>query len=143
MADGDLKVFFIHGQGARADGPPGGFAWVRTDKRKSDWELLEEVTRNQAEYLAFESVLRYVLPESYVLIYTDEPLIVDQFAGRRRASISALRTLSRRMKQLMEEKQLDVEVKLSPKSEPNRAAQLLSERLQPYRFGLVYSRLKE
>ena len=138
MANSDLKTFFIRGKGARPDGPRGGYAWFRTDKHKCGHEILDDTTRNQAEYLAFLSVLRYVAPKSRVLIFTDSQLVVDQFSGKCRVANPELRKSARRARKLMEEKQLDVDVQRAPSWKPNDAAQLLSERLQFDRLGIWY-----
>jgi ribonuclease HI len=138
MANGRLKIFFIHGKTAKPTGARGGYAWFRTDKSKCDWELLDDVTRNQAEYMAIVCVLRYVTPESRVLIYTDSQLIIDQYAGKCRVASPQLRKLARRVRRLIDEKRLDVKVRSRLDWEPNHAAIVLSQVLEFKRLGLPY-----
>jgi ribonuclease HI len=137
MASSDLKTFFIHGKGSKPAGSCGGYCWWRTGKGKYWYEILDETTRNQAEYLALVSVLRYVVPKSRVLILTDSQLVVDQFAGKCRVVNPELRKAARQVNRLIEEKELDVDVQRAPDGEPNDAAQLLSQQLQFDRLGLL------
>ena len=138
MASSAIKTFFIHGKGARSEGPAGGYAWWRTGKGKYGYEILDETTRNQAEYLALVSALRYVVPKSRVLILTDSQLVVDQFAGRCRVVNPELRKAARQVNRLIEEKQLDVDIQRAPDWKPNDAAELLASMLEFDRHGILH-----
>jgi ribonuclease HI len=130
LANSDLKTFIIHGKGAKPTGPRGGYCWWRTGKGKYKYEILDETTRNRAEYLALVSVLHHVAAKSRVLILTDSQLVVDQFAGKYRVVNPELHKLARRARRIIEEKQLDVDVQRAPNWKPNDAAQLLSEQIR-------------
>jgi ribonuclease HI len=129
MASSDLKTFLIHGKNSRSTGPRGGYAWARTDNDHFEFEILDETTRNRAEYLAFVSVLRYVARGSRVRILTDSQLLVDQFGGKYRVVNPELQKLARRARTLIEEKRLDVDVHRSD-WERNRAAEILFSELE-------------
>jgi ribonuclease HI len=136
MAPDDLKTFFIHGRGATWN-MRAGYSWARTDHEKWFYDLLDGPTRNQAQYLALVSVLRYVVPSSNVLILTDSQLVVDQFCGRCRVREAELRRLAREARTLMADKHLDVEVRQADKQEENPAREYLSQMLELDLGGLL------
>ena len=140
MANFGSKIFHIYGKTARVNGPRGGYAWFRADKSKCEWEFLDEVTRNQGEYMAFVCVLRYVAANSRVLIFTDSQLFVDQFTGKRRVDNPELRKLAGRVRKLIEEKQLEVRVVRRPGCEDNSAAELFLTELRAHQLGLYRHR---
>lgn len=125
MAEGvKIKVFHIDGAGSRPDGTGSGFAWTRlgTDKQRVRW--LDGLTNNQAEYYGLLSVLQYVAVGSCAQILTDSQLVCEQFNGRWAVNDAQLIRLLEEARDLIEEKELEIELKWIPR-EKNLAGNLL------------------
>jgi ribonuclease HI len=119
-----IKVFHIDGAGARPDGTGSGFGWVRlgTDKQRVRW--VDGLTNNQAEYRGLISVLEYLAVGSCALIRTDSQLLCEQFNHRWAVNDPQLLGLLSDARDLIGEKELDIEVRWIPREE-NVAGKLL------------------
>ncbi len=118
------KVFHIDGAGQGPDGKGSGWAWVYLDKDKEQIERVDGLTSNEAEYGALIGVLQYVKRGSSVLLFTDSSLVSNQFNGNFRVKEPRLKRLLDEARRLMEERNLEVEVRWIPR-ERNLAGKLL------------------
>jgi ribonuclease HI len=118
------KIFHADGAGARPDGKGSGYAWIRIATGKQRIEQMDGLTSNEAEYQAVLAVLRYVAPESSVLIKTDSALVVEQFNGRWKVREERLRELLEEVRAVVKEKKLDLEIWWIPRRQ-NIAGTLL------------------
>jgi ribonuclease HI len=110
----ELKTFHIAGTGPqRPDGTGSWFAWKRPA-----WEVISRengLTNNVAEYRALLSVLRYVAEGSRARIFTDSQLVCEQFNGRWAINDPKLVTLLTEARDLIEEKDLEIDVRWIPR----------------------------
>jgi ribonuclease HI len=119
-----LKTFYIDGAGARPDGTGSGFGWARPDSDETRVRWKDRLTNNVAEYSGLLAVLRYVARGSRLLVLTDSMLLCEQFNRRWACRDPDLQTLLHRARELIEEKELTVQVKWIPRAE-NLAGRLL------------------
>jgi len=124
MTDKHVKRFYIDGSGEGPDGKGSGWAWVYVDRDKQQIERIDGLTSNEAEYRALIGVLLYVSRGSSVLIFTDSALVANQFNGKFRVQEPRLKRLLDEVRELVKERELDVEVKWIPRTE-NLAGKLL------------------
>ena len=119
-------AFHIDGAGSRPDGTGSGFGWVRLDRNEHEQRIkwIAGLTSNQAEYRGLLSVLKYLPPGSTAIISTDSQLVCEQFNGRWAARDPGLRDLLQRAHRIIEEKELEVQVRWIPREE-NLAGKLL------------------
>ena len=110
-------VVYVDGAGCRPDGTGSGYAWKRvdTDQHRVFWK--NRLTNNEAEYRAVISALKKAPSGSKLEIRSDSQLVVSQFAGKYAVKDPKLRRLLRRVKTLIDEHQLDVELVWIPRSE--------------------------
>ena len=118
------KTFHIDGAGSRPDGTGARFGWVRLDQVRQRVKQLDGLTSNQAEYRGLLSVLAYLPPGSAAIISTDSQLLCEQFNSRWAVRDPALHDLLQRARRLIEEKDLEVQVRWIPRQE-NLAGKLL------------------
>lgn len=123
-AESKAKTFYIDGSGQGPDGKGSGWGWVYVDKDKKHIEPIDGLTSNEAEYEALIGVLGYVGRGSSVLILTDSALVSNQFNGKFRVKEPRLKQLLNEAKTLIEDRELDVEVRWIPR-EGNLAGKLL------------------
>jgi ribonuclease HI len=123
-AKSEVKTFYMDGSGEGPDGCGSGWAWVYVNRDKQQIERVDGLTSNEAEYRALIGVLQYVGRGSSVLIFTDSALVSNQFAGKFRVNEPRLKRLLDEAKMLMEERNLEVEVRWIPR-ERNLAGKLL------------------
>jgi ribonuclease HI len=128
-----MKTFYIHGAGPQSDGRGCGYSWVRTDKKVQRIEHCTGLTHNQSTYWALIDVLRYLAPGSHALIFTSSQLLARQFSGEYRIRKEDLLLLSIEKTNIIDEKELDIEVRWTPR-ERNIAADLF-ERSRRLRRG--------
>jgi ribonuclease HI len=119
-----VKKFHIDGSGARPDGSGSGWAWIRPATGKQRIKRIDHLTNNAAEYEALVAVLEYVVPNSRLEIATDSALVCHQFNGRWAVNEPRLSSLLDEARELIEEKNLEVEVRWIPR-EKNLAGELL------------------
>lgn len=119
-----LKRFHIDGAGARPDETGSGFGWIRLDREEQRVRWIDGLTNNQAEYRGLLSVLRYLSTGSSARIYTDSQLLTEQFNGRWAVNDPDLRALLQKARDLIEDKDLDIQVRWIPREE-NLAGKLL------------------
>jgi ribonuclease HI len=118
------KHFYIDGAGQGPDGCGSGWAWVYGDQNLQRVRRIDHLTNNEAEYHGLIAALKYVSRGSSVLILTDSQLVCSQFAGKFRVKEPRLKRLLDQAKRLMEERNLQVELKWIPREE-NVAGKLL------------------
>jgi ribonuclease HI len=118
------KRFHIDGAGSRPDGTGSGFAWVRLDRDEERVRWMDGLTNNQAEYRGLIAVLKYLLPSSSAWIHTDSQLVCEQFNDRWAVHDPDLRVLLQKARDLIESKELSVQVRWIPREE-NLAGKLL------------------
>lgn len=121
-----MKEFHIDGAGMRPDGSGSGFAWVRigTDERRIC--RVDGLTNNVAEYRALISVLKGLNNGNAARIFTDSQLVCEQFNRRWSINDPKLIRLFDQAEDLIEEKQLEIEVRWIPRGE-NVAGKLLEK----------------
>lgn len=122
-----MKTFYIDGSGEAPDGKGSGWSFVYEDRNLERVERIDHLTSNEAEYHALIAVLNYVGRGSSVLIFTDSALVANQFAGKFRVNEPRLKRLLDEAKMLMEERDLEVEVRWIPR-ERNLAGKLLDRK---------------
>jgi len=122
-----VKTFYIDGSGEAPDGKGSGWSFVYEDRNLERVERIDHLTSNEAEYHALIAVLNYVGRGSSVLIFTDSALVANQFAGKFRVNEPRLKRLLDEAKMLMEERDLEVEVRWIPR-ERNLAGKLLDRK---------------
>jgi ribonuclease HI len=123
-AKSGVKTFHIDGSGEAPDGKGSGWGFVYEDRNLERVKRIDHLTNNEAEYHALIAVLNYVGRGSSVLIFTDSALVSNQFNGKFRVNEPRLKRLLDEAKMLMEERDLEVEVKWIPR-ERNLAGKLL------------------
>jgi ribonuclease HI len=119
-----FKAFHIDGAGPRPDGTGSGFAWVSLDRDEERVRRVDGLTSNQAEYRGLIAVLKYLLPSSSARIYTDSQLVAEQFNRRWAVNDPDLRALLQKARDLIEDKELSIQVRWIPREE-NLAGKLL------------------
>jgi ribonuclease HI len=119
-----VKRFHIDGAGARPDGTGSGFAWVRLGTERQRVHREDGLTNNAAEYRALLSVLRYLAAGRRARIFTDSQLVCEQYNGRWAINDPKLVTLLTQARDLIEDKELEIEVRWIPREE-NVAGKLL------------------
>jgi ribonuclease HI len=124
MGEREMKTFHIDGAGPRPDGTGSGFAWVRLDRDEQRVKWVDGMTSNQAEYRGLLSVLKYLSSGSIARIYTDSQLVCEQFNHRWAVHDLDLRALLQKARDLIEYKELSVQVRWIPREE-NLAGKLL------------------
>jgi ribonuclease HI len=120
----EVKTFYIDGSGEAPDGKGSGWAFVYEDQNLERVKRIDHLTNNEAEYLGLIAVLKYVSRGSCVLIFTDSALVSNQLTGKFRVTAPRLKELLDEAKTLMEERDLEVEVRWIPR-ERNLAGKLL------------------
>jgi ribonuclease HI len=122
--ESQVKIFYTDGAGQRPDGKGSGCAWVYVNKDIEQIKRVNGLTSNEAEYEALIGVLRYVGRGSNVLIMTDSALVSNQFNAKFRVKEPRLKQLLDEARKLVEERDLEVEVRWIPR-EANLAGKLL------------------
>jgi ribonuclease HI len=124
MGESEMKTFHIDGAGPRPDGTGSGFAWVRLDRDEERVRRVDGLTNNQAEYRGLIAVLKYLSPGSSARIHSDSQLVCEQFNDRWAVHDPDLRALLQKARDLIESKELSVQVRWIPREE-NLAGKLL------------------
>jgi ribonuclease HI len=119
-----MKQFHIDGSGSRPDGTGSGFAWVRIGTEEQRVYRVDGLTNNQAEYRALLSVLKHLNYGNEARIFTDSQLVCQQFNRRWSINDPKLIRLLDRAEELIEDKQLEIDVQWIPR-EQNVAGKLL------------------
>jgi ribonuclease HI len=105
---------YIDGGGARPDGKGSGFAWIAPEAGKSGVEWQDGLTNNQAEYHALLAAVTWLLPKSVAVILTDSQLLCEQFNRRYQVYDPALARLLWKIRGVITEKSLDIQVNWLP-----------------------------
>jgi ribonuclease HI len=119
-----VKTFHIDGSGQGPNGKGSGYAWVYVDRNLERVRRIDHLTNNEAEYHALIAVLSYVSRSSCLLIFTDSALVANQFTGKFRVTVPRLKELLDEAKNLIHERNLEVEVRWI-RREGNLAGRLL------------------
>lgn len=119
-----MKTFHIDGAGMRPDGTGSGFAWVQIGTEEQRIYRVDGLTNHAAEYRALISVLKHLARCNRARIFTDSQLVCEQFNGRWSINDPKLIRLLDRVEDLIEEKELEIDVKWIPRNE-NVAGKLL------------------
>lgn len=119
-----MKIFHVDGAGMRPDGTGSGFAWVRIGTDEQRVCRADGLTNNAAEYRALISVLKHLAPGNRARIFTDSQLVCEQFNHRWSVNDPKLIRLLNRAEDLIEEKELEVQVRWIRREE-NIAGKLL------------------
>jgi ribonuclease HI len=128
------KTFHIDGAGSRPDGTGSGFGWVRLDRNEQRIKWIAGLTCNEAEYRGLLSVLKHLAPGSTAIINTDSQLVCEQFNCRWAVRDPDLRALLQKARDLIEDKELSVQVRWIPREE-NLAGKLLDRTPSCWRRG--------
>jgi ribonuclease HI len=125
-ANADNHAIDIHCDGA-GSGPLGngsGIAWIRPKAREQYVERIDGLTNNQAEYLAFISALNALPDNTAANVFTDSQVMYSQFHNKYRVHNPELAALLSRVRALIEEKQLTIDLQWI-RREKNLAGKLL------------------
>lgn len=121
-----MKVFHIDGAGMRPDGSGSGFAWVRIGTEEQRVYRVDGLTNNVAEYRALISVLKHLNHGNEARIFTDSQLVCQQFNHCWSINDPKLIRLLDRTEELIEDKDLEIDVKWIRREE-NVAGKLLEK----------------
>src|SRR5262249_2052292 len=112
----ELIEIHIDGSGARLDGQGSGFAWTapKVGAYAVDWK--DGLTNNEAEYSALLGAVEALPTGAAALILTDSELVCEQFNGRYRVRNVALAESLRRIRDVIRDKSLHIQVRWIPRS---------------------------
>jgi len=111
------RVFHIDGSGMRPDGTGSGYSRVEIKTGEQRICRVDNLTNNEAEYRALILVLKHLDECDQARVLTDSQLVVQQFNGRFKVKDQKLIRLLERVRELIEEKALEVEVRWIPRGE--------------------------
>jgi ribonuclease HI len=128
------QMFHVCGIGAGPDGTGSGFAWVCVDTGEMHIEWRDELTKEAAEYRAIIAAVRISDLEwndyEPVRICTDSEMVAHHFNVPYPIMDKPLKLLLRKVREVENDKMLNVEAKSIPRTE-NLAARLVQRREKP------------
>ena len=120
-------IIHIDGAGQGPFGAGSGYAWIDVESSECEVIWKDGLTSNQAEYRALRRAVKRMEMGSAAKIYSDSQLVVNQFNRRWSVNDPLLRYLLRQIREIIDDRELDVVVKWLPR-EQNQADKLLSKR---------------
>ena len=119
-----LIIIYTDGSGARPDGKGSGFAWFRVGTGEKKISRKDQLTNNQAEYLAIISALESLPKGAKAEIRTDSENTCCQLNGQRRVRDPKLAELHKQILTLKDKYHLNVVFVWIPRRE-NLAGKLI------------------
>jgi len=134
------QILYIDGAGMGPDGTGSGYAVLNQTTGERWVGRKDSLTNNQAEYLALGLAVKRLPHGSAAEIRSDSEVVVKQFSGEYRVKVPQLKKLLRQIRDVIEERELDVTLRWIPREE-NLADALLRRQVAEARRELRNKRL--